>query len=113
MIKKILAAPIQNPILSPSEGIYDEVAVNPLGPFIARLWWTIVTLGALALLLFLIWGGVDLLTSEGDKEKYTNARNKMTHALMGMAILAASFAIVSILDAVFKVDILNLAWPEP
>ena len=105
--------PIKNPILHPKEGEYTTVAQNPLGPYIARLWWTIVIVGALTLLVFLIWGGVDLLTSEGDQEKYKSARNKMTHALMGMGILAASFAIVKVIAIVFQVDILNLAWPTP
>ncbi|MFC1711028.1 hypothetical protein ACFLZ1_00420 [Patescibacteria group bacterium] len=113
MIKKILAAPISNPVLKDSEGEFATVATNPLGPFIARLWWTIVTMGAITLLIFLIWGGIDLLSSEGNQEKLTNAKNKITHALIGMAILAASFALIRILDAVFKVDLLNLAWPTP
>lgn len=116
MILPVLAAsaePIKNPVLHKSEGDYSTVAENPLGPYIARLWWTIVIVGALTLLVFLIWGGVDLLTSEGDQEKYKNARNKMTHALMGMGILAASFAIIKVIAIVFQVDILNLAWPTP
>ena len=52
----------------------------------------------------MIWGGIDFLTSEGDQEKYKNAKNKMTHALMGMAILAASFVIVQFISTVFKIE---------
>ncbi len=113
LIQPVLAAPIKNPVLSPSEGEFNTVAANPLGPFIARLWWTIVLVGGLALLIFLIWGGVDLLTSEGDQEKYKSAKNKITHALMGMGLLAGSFAVIRLLDAVFGVDVLNLKWPTP
>ena len=115
MITSLIAAePITNPALDIyKEGEYKTVAANPLGPFIARLWWTIVIIGALALLIFLIWGGVDLLTSEGDQEKYKSARNKITHALMGMAILASSFAIIKLLNVVFGFDILKLDWPGP
>jgi hypothetical protein len=112
LVAGVLAAePIKNPVISPEEGEYSNVEVNPLGDYLARLWWTIVLLGALALLIFLIWGGIDLLTSEGDKEKYKNAQNKITHALMGMALLAASFAIMQVVATVFKVDLLKLEWP--
>lgn len=113
MIPSILAAAIKNPVLAPSEGQYANVEANPLGGLVARLWWTIVLVGGLALLIFLIWGGVDLLSSEGDQEKYKNAKNKLTHALMGMGLLAASYAIVKLLHAVFGFDILNLVWPTP
>ena len=114
MIKTVLAAqPIKNPVIDQGEGTYAGVTSNALGAFIARLWWTVVVIGALALLIFLIWGGIDFLTSEGDQEKYKNAKNKMTHALMGMAILAASYAIMKIIAVVIKVDILNLEWPTP
>lgn len=115
MNKNFLAQvpPIENPFISKTEGSYAELSKNTLGPLIARLWWTIVILGALALLVFLIWGGVDLLTSEGDQEKYKNARDKITHALMGMGILAASFAVIKLISIIFQVDILNLEWPTP
>lgn len=105
--------PITNPVIHGTEGTYEGVSANPLGAFIARLWWTIVVLGALALLFYLIWGSLDWIMSEGNEEKLKNARNKITHALVGMGILAASFAIVSLLYNIFKVDILNLEWPTP
>lgn len=107
------AEPIKNPVLSPSEGDYAAVNANPLGNLVARLWWTIVLVGGLTLLIFLIWGGIDLLSSEGDQEKFKNAKNKITHALMGMGLLAGSFAVVKILHTVFGFDILNLVWPSP
>ena len=61
MIEEVLAndpPAIINPVLHPDEREYADVAANPLGPFIARLWWTIVVAGGLALLIFLIWGGL-------------------------------------------------------
>ena len=114
MIEKILAQePIRNPILQRTEGTYEGVEANPFGLFIARLWWTVVIVGGLALLIFLIWGGIDWLTSEGEAEKLKNAKNKITHALFGMGILAGSYAIIKLLDAVFGIDILRLEWPTP
>ena len=79
MIQKVLAAfedydPIKNPVLKDTEGKYANVSDNPLGFFIVRLWRAIVVVGGIALLLFLIWGAIDWLMSEGDTEKLKNAK---------------------------------------
>jgi hypothetical protein len=113
MIKEVLADYIENPVLKETEGTYTEVSKNPLAPFIVRLWRAIVIIGGLALLVFLVWGAIDWLMSEGDQEKLKNAKNKIVHALMGMGILAASYAIVQLTKYIFGFDILNLVWPTP
>lgn len=113
MIKKIFAAAISNPVVNVKEGDYDTVAANPLGYFIVRLWQVMVTIGGLVLLVFLIWGAIDWLMSEGDTEKLKNAKNKIIHALAGMGILAASYAITTLLKYIFGFDPLDISWPTP
>jgi len=119
MIKQIFAQTaggtqaITNPLLPAGEKTYQQVANNPLGPLIARLWRTIIILGGLTLLIFLIWGGIDWLTSEGDSEKLKNAKNKITNAFIGMVILAISYAIIKLTETIFGFNILNFEWPTP
>jgi len=113
MVKKVFAAPLSNPAIDVREGTYQQVSQNPLGHYLARLWWTLVIVGGLGLLIFLIWGGIDWLMSEGDAEKLKAARSKIIHALFGMGLLATSFALIKLLDAIFGLDILNLEWPTP
>ncbi|PIS08906.1 hypothetical protein COT75_04440 [Candidatus Beckwithbacteria bacterium CG10_big_fil_rev_8_21_14_0_10_34_10] len=112
MTKKLSAA-IINKVIAPPEGDFETVAQNPLAPLIVRLWKTIVVLGGLALLVFLIWGAIDWIMSEGDQEKLKSARLKITHAMAGMAILAASYAIIALFKNFFGFDILNFEWPTP
>ena len=45
---------------------------------------------------FLIWGGIEWITSGGDKQKYEAARNRITAALVGLAIVAAAWALMNI-----------------
>ena len=45
-------------------------------------------IAAILAFAYLIWGAIDWITSEGDKQKYESSRNKITHALMGLAIMA-------------------------
>jgi len=105
---------VKNPVLEDiGEGTYQDVSKNALGPLIVRLWRSVVTAGGLALLLFLVWGAIDWLMSEGDPEKLKSAKNKMIHAGAGMGILAASYAMVKIAEIIFGFDILQLEWPTP
>jgi hypothetical protein len=107
-------AQITNPVLEQiNEGTPGQIEGNPLVPLFVRLWRTIVVVGGLALLLYFGWGAVDWLMSEGKPDKLEAAKNKITHAFIGMALLAASFAIMVLAEAIFGFDILNIVWPTP
>jgi hypothetical protein len=106
--------PIVNKAISKQEGTLEGgVATNPLASLIARLWQTAVILGSLALIIFLIWGAIDWLISEGNPDKLKNAQNKILHSLFGLGLLAATYAIVWFLKQVFGFDLLNIIWPTP
>jgi hypothetical protein len=45
---------------------------------------------------FLIWGGIEWITSGGDKGKTESARNKITAAVIGLIVLAAAYAILTL-----------------
>ncbi len=45
---------------------------------------------------YLIWGGIEWITSGGDKGKTEGARNKITAAVIGLIVLAASYAILTL-----------------
>jgi len=113
-MEKKLAQTIENPVLKKvGEGTVDQIKSNPLAPFIVRLWRAVVLVGGLALLLFLIWGAIDWLMCEGEPEKLKNAKNKILHALAGMAFLAASYAVIKLAQVIFGFDILSIEWPTP
>ena len=65
---------------------------------------------------FLVWGGIDWLTSGGDKTKTEGARNRITAALVGLAIVAASYAIMKLISYFFGIDFLggtSITLPRP
>jgi len=78
-----------------------------LGELVAGLYRAAVMAGALALLLFIAWGGVNWLTAGGDKGKLTEAKDRITQGIVGMAILVATTAIAAFLTQLFGVDLLN------
>lgn len=68
-----------------------------LGSVISTLLSFVMALAALIVFLYLIWGGIEWITSGGDKSKTENARNKITAAVLGLIVLAASYAILMLM----------------
>lgn len=108
MIQKAYAA-ITNPALkgasNPSSG-GAQFATR-----VAVLWRTIVILGGLAFLIYLLWGGIGWITAGGEKDKIEKAKSKITQALVGLAILASSYVIILFIEQALGIDLLNIVWP--
>ena len=68
-----------------------------------------ILLSALAVLLYLILGGFQWLTSGGDKGKTESARNKITSALIGLLIVIASWAIFNLILQFFGINLEKVA----
>ena len=66
-----------------------------------------ILVAALAVLLYLILGGFQWLTSGGDKGKTEGARNKITSALIGLLIVLASWAIFNLILRFFGLEDLD------
>lgn len=56
----------------------------------------VMVIAALLVFFYLILGGIEWITSGGEKGKTEAARNKITAAVVGIIILAASYAIFSL-----------------
>jgi len=63
----------------------------------------IIIVAGILVFIFLVWGGVEWLTSGGDKGKTENAQKRITAALTGLAIIAAAWAISKIITYFFGV----------
>ena len=80
--------------------------------YIASLWRTVVIVGGLAFIIYIVWGGIEYLTSGGDKGKTADAQTKITSSVIGLAILIASYAITLFIQGVFKINILAPIFPN-
>jgi hypothetical protein len=56
----------------------------------------VMVIAALLVFMYLIWGGIEWITSGGDKGKTESARNKITSAVIGLIVVAASYAILTL-----------------
>jgi hypothetical protein len=104
---------ICNPVLDPLIGGCNQTTTGSaaLALILARMFRAVTVVGGLALLLYLAWGGVNWITSGGDKGKVEEAQHKITNAVLGMAFLVAVVAIANLLQGVFGFDILNPTLP--
>ena len=70
-----------------------------------------VIVGFILTLAYLLTGGVQWITSQGDKAALESARNKITHALIGLVIVAAAYAIFKLVGDFFGITLPNIKIP--
>lgn len=62
--------------------------------------------GAIILaLFFLVWGGVQWILSEGDKQKVDAAKKTITFSVIGLVLVLLAIFAVNIIGAFFGVDL--------
>jgi len=62
---------------------------------------------ALVFFFILIMGGLRWVMSGGDQKNVETARNQITNALIGLAIVFATFAIMKLIETVFGISLLS------
>lgn len=80
--------------------------------YIAILWRSVVTLGGVAFIIFLIWGGIEWLTAGGDKGRVETAQKMISNAVIGLIVLVASYAIALFFQNALKINILAPIFPN-
>ena len=84
-------AQITTTTIDPGQGFATDI-----GAVINGILSFVMVIAALSVFMYLIWGGIEWITSGGDKGKTESARNKITAAILGLVVLAASYAILLI-----------------
>lgn len=90
-----------------------SVSVDNLGTAISGIIGILIVIAAIAAFVFLILGGIQWITSGGDKAGMESARNKITSAVVGLIIVAAAWAIMALLGKFIGFDILSGSTPIP
>lgn len=110
LVKTIYAADTEINITG--RGGAADVEGLTIGSFISAAIGAAFGIAGILVFAMLIWGGVSWVTSGGDKEKTESARNRITAALVGLAIIAASWAIIKLLEAFLGINILTTVIPS-
>lgn len=90
-----LLAQINNPVLPESLGTVGKATgEKAVGNLIASIVGAFFIIGFVMALIYLILGAIEWVNSGGEKAGLENARNKITHAIVGLIIIASSWAIM-------------------
>lgn len=84
------------------------IRITGIGPLIESFIGAALLIAGLLVFAYLILGGIQWITSGGDKGKTEAARNKITAALVGLAIVASSYALMQVVAYFFGIDVFNL-----
>lgn len=109
IVKPVLAADIVGDLVLPG-GIPN--AVSSAGPFISVIIRFIIIIGGLFTLWQFLTGGLGMITGGSDKGKISEAQNKITMAITGLAIMAASFLIIGIISQVLFGNFMTILNPQ-
>ncbi|OGG29788.1 hypothetical protein A3A63_02450 [Candidatus Gottesmanbacteria bacterium RIFCSPLOWO2_01_FULL_46_9] len=93
----------------------SNIRIGELGQLISALVGTLLIVAALLAFFYLILGGIQWITSGGDKAGMEAARNKITHAVVGLIIVGAAWAIMILVQNFLGVTIIGdqLNFPKP
>lgn len=84
------------------------VEITSIGRLIEAFIGGALLIAGLLVFAYLILGGIQWITSGGDKGKTEAARNKITAALVGLAIVASSYALMQVVAYFFGINVFDL-----
>lgn len=88
--------------------VSSRVAINTdLGDFVSRVFSAIIIVGGIATFIYMVYGGLQWIMAGGEKDKVKDAREKITQAVIGLAILASAWAIYKLIDYFFGIGIVE------
>lgn len=101
-------AQIVNPVIPGALGSGGSAAGAPaLGAFIGSIIGLLIIAGFVIAFFYLLIGGFDWITSGGDKAKLESARDKITNAIIGLIVVAASWAVMTLVG-----DFVGITFPD-
>lgn len=104
----LLLAQIKNPALP--GGLQSAATAGAagagLGKYIGILWQTALVVGGLAVVMYMVMGGLTWIMAGGDKGKVEQAKERITQGLLGLAVLFSVAAISTFFGKALGIDLL-------
>lgn len=109
---KILAQQIVNPVLPGNLGSGGSGAGAPaIGGLVGGIIGAFLIFAFVAAFMYLILGGFNWITSGGDKSKLQAARDEITNAIIGLIVVAAAWAIMTLIGNFLGIQFPDLQFP--
>jgi len=98
--------------LVPQGSDFARLTELDIGGVISGMISLVMLVAALIFFFYLVWGGIKWIMSQGDEAKVKEARDQVTQALVGLAVVFVAFAIVKMINVIFGINILELNIPK-
>lgn len=104
-LNKLFASLVPLAFAAPSLGVPqpDQAKITDLGLLVSSGINIVIIVAGILVFALLVWGGIQWMLSGGDKTKTEEARNRITAALVGLAIVATSWALTKLISYFFGV----------
>ncbi|OGE25326.1 hypothetical protein A3C26_00665 [Candidatus Daviesbacteria bacterium RIFCSPHIGHO2_02_FULL_39_12] len=120
-MKKLAFLTAISSFLTPSVVLAENIQITKpqqgfttIGDFISKVLTFAFLIAVLVVLVMLIWGAFEWITSGGDKEAVGKARSRIINALVGLAVLAVAFALTRVAAQFLGFpDLNNIPIPSP
>lgn len=89
------------------KGAFPKASFNvntSVGGLISRILPYIFAAAGIALLVYLVLGGLQMMTSRGDPKAMQSAQAKITNALIGFILVFLAFTIVQLVGQLFGLE---------
>jgi len=106
-------AQIHNPVLPNTIGndMSATGGIAAIGLWISSIVSIFLVITSCFALVFLVVSGFNWAVSEGDKAKLEKARNGITHAVIGLVIVAAAWAVWLLVGKFLGINFDNMPFP--
>lgn len=84
------------------KGLPNNSLPDDLGGIISKVLPFVFYGAGIALLIYLVMGGLQMMLSKGDPKAMQGAQGKITNALIGFVIITVAFAVVQLLAQLLK-----------
>ena len=81
--------------------------IESIGRFVGAVGMLIFLTGVLIFMGLFLWGGLEWITSGGDKAKIETARGRIMQALVGLSIISLALAVVILAQEFFGITIIG------
>jgi len=110
---------IKNPVINPESGFGDiskTTGAKIIGTLLSNVFMAMIIVGAIILIIMIIWSGIAMTTGGANKERVEMAQKRLTYAIVGFIILICVFAIANFVGSIFGLSWLKtliLPFPTP
>lgn len=66
-----------------------------------------IVAGGIIMVMYIIYAGIQWITSRGDKQKLATARGRLTFAIVGFLIILTATFVVNLVGFFFRVELLK------